>query len=256
MSEEQPQLPAPAPDAESRVDRIERIVNALSDFEQDELRAKLGALAMQQSASRMSDKRNLVALGIHTGLCCGVYFGFFMGIMAGLYHGIHAGVLAALGTFLSTFFVAGGLFGFFMGVFLALFMGVWVPRLSKNYSAQKSAMFQMESVDLEMETVSAFKVCKEVAVVKRGWKVELIDEKNLSIQMLTKLTVRSPGELVGIRVEAVPAGARVKIYSKALYTAMDFGKNRMNVTEMARAIRLNAETHRILALPGLESAAE
>lgn len=244
MPESESQLPVPS---ESRVDRIEQIVRSLSDFEQDELRMKLGVTQLQDTCRRLLVWRNSLALGLHTMMFCGVFFGLIMGLFAGIGVGMQAGLWVGLATFAGTAIGAGFFFGLFMAAYMIGLMRFMMPRFVKNLGQRKSAAFQVLELQLPLPVSEGFEVCLSSLSATRGIRMESVDRDNGSVRGVTALTWRSPGEVVGVKVDQGAADTtRVRVYSKALFTGLDFGKNRANVSKLAKSIEDAGQVHAIL----------
>ncbi len=245
-SENEKELPAIP---ESRVSRIKRIIGALSDFEQDELSSAIQANRMREYQVRLSEPKNLIAFGTHTGLWCGIFFGTFMGIfaaIAGLYSG---GVVQALIAFFGMLFLGGGLFGLAMGLYMLLLMKVTTNSMSKNLNSGQSALFQVQKVDLPVPLAESIELSLTTIAAKKGWRIESINREEGTVRAMTSASIFSPGEIVGVKVDPLSENAStVSVYSKALFTAIDFGKNKKNVTLIAKEIEEAGAVHSILKL--------
>ncbi len=236
--------------SESRVDRIELIVNSLSDFEQDELRMKLGVRQQQDYCRRLLDWRNSLALGLHSMIYCGVFFGIFMGTFAGIATGLQAGLVAGLAVFAGTALGAGFFFGLLMAAYMIGLMRFFMPRFTKNLRQQRSAAFQVHELQLPLPAPEAFEVCLSSLSATKGIRLEAIDRENGTVRGISPLSWRSPGEVVGAKIDSIaPDVSRVRVYSKALFTILDFGKNRANVFSLSKSIEDAGQVHAVLRLP-------
>ncbi|MBX9671478.1 MAG: hypothetical protein K2X93_28070 [Candidatus Obscuribacterales bacterium] len=242
MSE--PQLPA---NNQSRVGRIESIFHSLSDFERDELITKLGTSQLHETCLRLQDGRISLALCLHTMMFCGVFFGGFLGLGLGAVIGVQEGFWAGLATFAGTALGGGFFFGLIVAAYMIAWMRIFMPRFVKNLNKQQSAAFQVQELELPVQAAEAFEVCLSSLAAPKGMRMESIDRENLSVRAVTAFTWKSPGEIVGVKVDPLAADtSRVRVYSKAMFTTLDFGKNRANVTSLAKSIEDAGQVHVIL----------
>ncbi|MBC7997073.1 MAG: hypothetical protein IAF58_03980 [Leptolyngbya sp.] len=241
--EELPAIP------ETRVVRIQRVVSALSEFEQDELNFALQAARINEIQSRLTEPKSTLNLALHTTLWSGSLFGLVGGLVCGLLTGLQFGWVAGLVAFSLQAIVGGVVFGLFMAAMMIGGLKLSMKGVSKNLSTSKSALFQVRQVELLITDAEAFELSKSMISSKRGWKVESVNKEEKSLRATTPPTWRSPGEIVGVQIYAAgDAQSVAKIYSKPLFTAMDFGKNAMNVAEMAKEIEDAGQVHHYLKM--------
>src|SRR5688572_19137586 len=117
---------------ESRVSRIQRVIGALSDFEQDEISHSVQSSRMREYQVRLSEPKNLIAFGMHTGIWGGAFFGTFMGVFCGLAGLYTSGIFSGVSAFLGTLIFGGGLFGICMGLYMMLLMKLISMSMSKS----------------------------------------------------------------------------------------------------------------------------
>lgn len=234
---------------ETRVARIQRVVSALSEFEQDELNFALQATRINEIQSRLTEPKSAINLAVHTTLWSGSLFGLVGGLVCGLLTGLQFGWLAGVVAFSLQAIVGGLFFGLFMAGMMIGGLKISMKGVSKNLSTSKSALFQVRQVDLPVTDTEAFELSKSMLSSKGGWKVESVNKEEKSLRATTPPTWRSPGEVVGVQIySAGDVGSVVKVYSKPVFTAMDFGKNAMNVTEMAKEIEDAGQVHHYLKM--------
>jgi hypothetical protein len=234
---------------ESRVSRIKRIIGALSDFEQDELSSAIQANRMREYQLRLSEPKNLIAFGMHTGVICGAFFGVFMGVFCGL-AGLYAGgILSGLTAFFGTLLFGGGIFGLCMGLYMLLLMKITTSSMARNLIAGQSSLFQVRKVEIPVPLAEGIELSLTAVASKKGWRIESINREDGTVRAMTSATFRSPGEIVGVKVDALSEDTScVSVYSRALFTALDFGKNKQNVTMLAKEIEEAGAVHSILKL--------
>lgn len=234
---------------ETRVARIQRVVSALSEFEQDELNFALQAARIDDLQSRFTEPKSTLNFAMHTALWSGSLFGLVGGLVCGLLTGLQFGWVAGLLAFSLQAIAGGAVFGLFMAAMMVTGLKLSMKGVSKNLSSSKSALFQVRQVELLVTDLEAFELSKSMISSKRGWKVESVNKEEKSVRATTLPTWRSPGEIVGVQIYAAgDAQSVVKIYSKPIFTAMDFGKNAMNVTEMAKEIEDAGQVHHYLKM--------
>lgn len=234
---------------ESRVSRIKRIIGALSDFEQDELSSTIQANRMREYHQRLSEPKNLIAFGMHTAVLGGAFFGLFMGVfcgLAGLYSG---GIISGLTAFFGTLVFGGVGFGICMGLYMLLLMKMTTSSMAKNLNAGQSTLFQVQKVEIPVALGEGIELCLTTIASKKGWSIESINREEGTVRAMTCPTLRSPGELVGVKVDALTDDSSVvNVYSRALFTALDFGKNRQNVAMLAKEIEEAGAVHSLLKM--------
>lgn len=245
MNQPDSDLPAPV---ESRVDQIFRITSALSEFERDELRFKLIAMHLNDHCRRLAEPKNVIAFGLHTLTISGAVVGLAVGAVAGLMAAATSGPLQGLLWFVCGALGGGGCFGLFMAIFLVLNLRMSFKRIAKNLSSTKSSLYHVDEIELPLLADQAYDVCKTEVEAKKWLRVEALDKGNMAISATANATFRSPGELVGIKIESVPDGrVRVRIYSRALFTTTDFGKNHWNVRMLSDSIKKHGDAVSLLA---------
>lgn len=234
---------------ESRVSRIKRIISALSDFEQDEIAYAIQAEKMREYNVRLSERKNLIAYGMHTGFWAGAFWGAFMGLFSGMAVLFHGGILHALVAFFGTLILGGGFFGLFMGLFMVLQLKITTASMAKNLKVGQSALFQVQKVEVPVSMAESIELSLTALASKKGWRIESINREEGTVRAMTPPSVRSPGEVVGIKADPLTDNSStISIYSKAIFTALDFGKNKQNVTLLAKEIEEAGHVHSILKL--------
>lgn len=246
MDNSQPKLPIKV---ESRVEQIESIVTRLSHFEQEEVRWLLQVRHTQEFCTRFEDWRNVLTMAVHTGSIAGLSFGLTMGLMAGIAAGCEFGLMAGLSTFATTLVGSGVIFGIFMGATIAFLAKFLMPRIAKNMAQNTSPMFQVDEIELPLPAPEVFEACFTTISAAKGMKLEAADRNEGTIRATTSFTWRSPGESVGVKISQIADNAsRVRIYSQALSSPFDFGKNRANIEMLKKAIEDAGQVHALLKM--------
>lgn len=234
---------------ESRVSRIQRVIGALSDFEQDEISHSVQSSRMREYQVRLSEPRNLIAFGMHTGIWGGAFFGVFMGVFCGLAGLYTSGIFSGVSAFLGTLIVGGGVFGICMGLYMMLLMKLISMSMSKSFNTKESPLFQVRKVELPVSLAEGIELSLTTIASKKGWRLESINRDEGTVRATTSPSLRSPGEVVGVKVDALSKDSSiVSIYSKAIFTALDFGKNKQNVTMLAKEIEEAGVVHSLLKM--------
>jgi hypothetical protein len=244
MPESNSQLPV---NSETRVDKIEQIVHSLSDFEQDELRMRLSFAQLQDTCVRLQDWRNSLAIGLHTMMFAGVSFGLFTGLFMAITFGLRNGFTAAISTFAYTAVFGGFLFGLCMAAYMVASIRFFMPRLTKNLGDRRSVLFQLQETSLPLPAREALEVCITALSATKGTRLEAIDRENGTVRAVLPMSWRSPGELVGAKVDAASDDiSRIRVYSRALYTGLDLGKTRANVVTLTRLIEESGHAQAVI----------
>lgn len=234
---------------ESRVSRIQRIINALSDFEQDEISTALQIAKMREYQVRMAEPGNALAFGLHTGIWAGLFFGGFTAAIA-LAAGLATGnLMSAISLAASTLLVCGFGFGIFCGIYMVLLIRSMTFFMKMHQNSGSSALLQVRKVEVPVPFAEAVELSVTAIGSKKGWRLEGLDRNEGTVRAVTVATVFSPGEIVGVKVDPLTEdSSMVSVYSKALFTAMDMGKNARNVKQLAKEIEEAGAVHSILRL--------
>lgn len=213
-----------------RTNQIDQIVNSLSEFEQDELRMKLFATHLHDTWNRLMDKRYSLALNWEYVKISGLFVGI-LGLLVGIIIGWKGGFIVGLNTFAAV--LAGGCLWGLCGAGFAKF---YMPRLIKNLDPRKSGALQVRELQVPLLGPEAFEACISSLSAIKDIKIEAINRENKTLRAITASNWRSPGEVIGVKIEQLtPDASKIHVYSKT-FSLLDFGKNRNSVDRLAKSI--------------------
>ncbi len=152
---------------ESRVARIQRVIAALSDFEQDEISHSVQSSRMREYQVRLSEPKNLIAFGMHTGIWGGAFLEPSWACSAGLPGFIQVGSFSGLSAFFTTLLIGGGVFGICMGLYMMLLMKIISTSMSKSLSTKESPLFQVRKVELPVSLAEGIELSLTAIAVQR-----------------------------------------------------------------------------------------
>ncbi len=232
----------------SRVDRIEKLIQSLSEFEQDELRQKLNFLEIENHNRLFENKRNVLNFMLHTIIYYSIAFSIaFLIIFLCttpvnlLFNG------ANLIRLLQSWLILSIIFGFLSSLAIIILKMVLLPKLTKSHGQKHSLLGQLNQFELPLNTIDALNICQNVLYAKPDIKVESIDTENNTINATTGFSLRSPGELIGIKIEPITnKSCKIYIYSKALFATLDLGKNQSNIILLTKLISQAASDKALL----------
>jgi len=233
---------------ESRVSRITRIIGALSEFEQEELSNTLQTLKIKRAQTRASTK-NMLIFSLHTGVIGGLSAGLLMSILM-------ASVVISLGGEFITVWTClqmGGLFAvaltLFCAVYMFLLLKVATTSMAREAALKHTKLYKVQKVEIPVPLKDGIELSISAIGAKKGWTLESLDREDGTVSAISAATVRSPGELVGIKVDPLTENScTVSIYSKPLFTIIDFGKNNDNVNLLAKEVEEAALVHQLLKM--------
>lgn len=172
-----------------------------------------------------------------------------MGVFCGLAGLYTSGIFSGLSAFLGTLIIGGGIFGVCMGLYMMLLMKIISTSMSKSMNTKESPLFQVRKVELPVSLAEGVELSLTTIASKKGWRLESINRDEGTVRATTSPSLRSPGEVVGVKVDALSENSSiVSIYSKAIFTALDFGKNKQNVTMLAKEIEEAGVVHSLLKM--------
>ncbi len=239
------ELPAALP--ESRSQRVINVALSLSECEQEELRIALHAHRLRKMTNRMSDWGSCLSIALHSGALFGITVGLMIGFTDAVYAGMSFGLLAGVLVFFVSTIISAAFCGLAMTAILAILYKTMYQQTLARLSSGKTNTFQHEELEIPLSIAESFSVCKSTLEATKGARVETSDEKNLEIRAVTKMSWKSPGEAVGVKLEPIDENrTRAKIYSKDLFNSWGLGKNQSNVRCLKTAINDAANVHQLL----------
>lgn len=239
------ELPTALP--ESRSKRVINVALSLSECEQEELRIALNALRLAKMTNRMSDWRSCFLVALHSGALFGITVGLMIGFTDAVYASMNFGLLAGALVFFVSTILSAAFCGLAMAAILAFLYKTMYQQTLARLSSGKTNTFQHEDLEIPLSIAESFSVCKNTLEATRGARVEKSDEINHEIRAVTKMSWKSPGESVGVKLEAIDENrTRAKIYSKDLFNSWGLGKNLSNVRCLKTAISDAANVHQLL----------
>lgn len=230
--------------AETRCDRVIKVVLSLSECEQEELRSTLATLRLSRLTARLGDWQTCLAVALHSGAIFGLFFGVLIGLLSidptlGLLRTIIAFSIASI--------YSGVFCGALMTLILACTYRVAYPHLLANLVNKKTTTFQVEEFDLQLPASECLTLCRTAIEATKGARIDKLDETSGEIRAVKRMSWSSPGEAIGMKLDQIDSErTRVKVYSKDLFNSWALGKNRANVRKLKAAIEEAAQVHRIL----------
>ena len=231
---------------ETRSDRVLKVVQSLSECEQEQVRWALNTMRLQRLNKRLADWKTAFLVGMQPGIVFGLIFGLFEGLRCSLPQ-----LSYGVGVFLFSFIVL------FVGICVSCSIGMAValafvykllyPRILANLVAGKTSTFRAQKFEMPLPADECLKVCKTAFEARKGTRLEHLDEKHHELRATTRMSWSSPGESIGVKLDPVDANTTVAtVYSKELFNSWGLGKNARNVKELKASIEESAHVHKIL----------
>jgi hypothetical protein len=234
---------------ESRVSRISRIIGALSEFEQEELSSEIQALKVRRAHARLANTRNLIIFSVHSALVAGVSAGLLIGALMMSVAIALGGDFIALGTIIQMSIAFAGSIALFSAVYMFLLLKAATTSMARELSLKHSKLYKMRKVEIPVPLKEGIELSITALASKKGWHLESINRDEGTVISQTSASSRSPGELVGMKVDPLTENSCVvNIYSKPMYTALDFGKSLYNVNLLAKEIEEAGVVHQLLKM--------
>ncbi len=233
---------------QSRVDRIEKLIKSISEFEQDELRQKLNFLEIENYNRLFENKQNVFNFMLHnfifystaysivflTIFLCTSPFNFIKGLN--------------LLNFLQSWLILSIIFGALTSLSIIILKMVLLPKLAKSLFQKHSLIGQFNQFELPLNATDALNICHSVLYAKPDIKVESIDNENNTINATTGFSLRSPGEMIGLKIDPIAINScKISIYSKSLFATIDLGKNQSNIFLLTKLILQAANDKALLS---------
>jgi len=233
---------------DSRLTRIKRIVEALSDFEQDEIAYEIQSRKVKKAHAYLADLKNLIRLSLFTGLIAGAAGGILTGFCI-WFTALSLGGTTSIFTLLALSLTFGAMYMAGTSAFVFVVLKLLTLTPARNLIVQSNKSFRVQKVEVPVPINEGVELSLTALAAKRGWRIQSINRQEGTISAQTAASLRSPGELVGIKVDSLTEdSSMVSIYSKPILTSMDFGKSGQNVSRLAKEIEEAGLVHQLLKM--------
>lgn len=239
MAEFDSKLPA---SGDSRSARIERIVDALSEHEREELRLKLQIQHLQDYAAPLKDIRTCVATGINWAVCVGFPIGLIASFTPAALIGARHGLVAQIGAFGAFSVLIALAFGLAQVVAFKVFYRTRVIHSMINHLSYE------KELTLPLSQADVFKITGSILLAQPCLRVENVDGPRGTIGAVSRADWKnwlSPGIVISVKVDAAGENSsRVQILGKNTFSYLT--KMQKHVCSISEQIEDAARVQAIL----------